>query len=45
VDGFWPIKLKRARGMIEKGLTVREAANPLKIGKTALHEALRLGAP
>ena len=38
-------KLKRARGMIEKGLTVREAANRLKIGKTALYDALRLGAP
>ena len=38
-------KLKRARGMIEKGLTVREAANRLKIGKTALYEALRLCTP
>src|SRR5208282_3088701 len=35
-------KLERARGMIEKGLTVREAANRLKISKTALYEALRL---
>ena len=38
-------KLKRARGMIAKGLTVREAASRLKIGKTALYEALRATAP
>jgi DNA invertase Pin-like site-specific DNA recombinase len=37
-------KLERARNMIAKGLTVREAATRLKIGKTALYEALRLGA-
>ena len=34
-------KLKRARGMIGKGLTVREIATRLKVGKTALYEALR----
>lgn len=34
-------KLKRAREIIEKGLTVREAATRLKVGKTALYEALR----
>jgi DNA invertase Pin-like site-specific DNA recombinase len=37
-------KLERARSMIAKGLTVREAASRLKVGKTALYEALRLGA-
>jgi phage antirepressor YoqD-like protein len=30
--------------MVAKGLTVREVATRLKIGKTALFEALRLGA-
>jgi hypothetical protein len=30
--------------MIAKGLTVREAATRLRVGKTALYEALRLGA-
>jgi DNA invertase Pin-like site-specific DNA recombinase len=34
-------KLKRARVIISQGLTVREAAVRLKIGKTALYEALR----
>ena len=34
-------KLERARAIIGKGLTVREAATRLKIGKTALYEALR----
>jgi len=34
-------KLKRARGMISKGLTIREVAVRLKVGKTALYEALR----
>lgn len=34
-------KLKRAREIIQKGLTVREAAVRLKVGKTALYEALR----
>ena len=37
-------KLTRARSMVAKGLTVREAATRLKIGKTALYEALRLTA-
>jgi DNA invertase Pin-like site-specific DNA recombinase len=36
-----PETLERARGMVAKGLTVREAAVRLKIGKTALYEALR----
>jgi DNA invertase Pin-like site-specific DNA recombinase len=34
-------KLKRARNIIDKGLTVREAATRLKVGKTALYDALR----
>jgi DNA invertase Pin-like site-specific DNA recombinase len=34
-------KLGRARAIISKGLTVREAATRLKVGKTALYEALR----
>jgi DNA invertase Pin-like site-specific DNA recombinase len=34
-------KLKRAREIISKGLTVREAAIRLKVGKTALYEAIR----
>ena len=34
-------KLDRARAIIGKGLTVREAATRLKVGKTALYEALR----
>jgi DNA invertase Pin-like site-specific DNA recombinase len=34
-------KLKRGRDLIAKGLTVREAAVRLKVGKTALYEALR----
>ncbi len=33
-------KLTRAKALIAKGLTVREAASRLKIGKTALYEAL-----
>jgi DNA invertase Pin-like site-specific DNA recombinase len=37
-------KLERACGMVAKGLTVREAAARLRVGKTALYEALRLGA-
>jgi DNA invertase Pin-like site-specific DNA recombinase len=36
-----PEKLERARRMVAKGLTVREAAIRLKVGKTALYEALR----
>ncbi len=34
-------KLKRAHGMVGKGLTIREIASRLKVGKTALYEALR----
>ena len=34
-------KLARARTIIAKGLTVREAATRLKVGKTALYDALR----
>ncbi len=34
-------KLQRARTMVANGLTVREAATRLKVGKTALYEALR----
>lgn len=34
-------KLDRARAIIRQGLTVREAATRLKVGKTALYEALR----
>ena len=34
-------KLRRARELVDKGLTVREAAMRLKVGKTALYEALR----
>ena len=34
-------KLKRARQLIAKGLTVREAATRLRVGKTALYEAMR----
>jgi hypothetical protein len=34
-------KLKRARALVAKGLTVREAATRLKVGKTVLYEALR----
>jgi len=35
-------KLRRARGMVGKGLTVREIATRLKVGKTALYEALKV---
>lgn len=34
-------KLERARAIIAKGLTVREAAVRLRVGKTALYAALR----
>ena len=34
-------KLQRARTMVAKGFTVREAAMRLTVGKTALYEALR----
>jgi len=37
-----PDKLQRAKDMIARGLTVREAAIRLRIGKTALYEALSL---
>ena len=33
-------KLSRAKALIGKGLTLREAASRLKIGKTALYDAL-----
>jgi len=35
-----PDKLRKARGLIAAGLTVREAATRLKVGKTALYKAL-----
>jgi hypothetical protein len=35
-------KLERARTMVAKGLTVREAATRLKVGKTALYEAFHV---
>ena len=35
-------KLRRARDLVAKGLTVRDAAVRLKVGKTALYDALRL---
>ena len=33
-------KLKRARTLVAAGMTVREAATRLKVGKTALYKAL-----
>jgi DNA invertase Pin-like site-specific DNA recombinase len=33
-------KLKRAKLLIESGLTVREAAARIKVGKTALYDAI-----
>ena len=33
-------KLQKARSLLQQGLTVREAATRLKIGKTALYTAL-----
>jgi hypothetical protein len=36
-----PEKLKKAKAQIAAGLTVREAAARLKVGKTALYAALR----
>ena len=36
-----PDRIERARAIIARGLTVREAAARLKIGKTALYAALR----
>jgi len=38
-------RLQRARGHIAKGLSVREAAARLKIGKTALYAALQTANP
>ena len=35
-------KLRRAREHIARGLTVREAAMRVKVGKTALYEALKM---
>jgi len=35
-----PEKLARARALVASGLTVREAAGRLKVGKTALYKAL-----
>jgi DNA invertase Pin-like site-specific DNA recombinase len=35
-----PGKLERARALLAQGLNVREAATRLKIGKTALYDAL-----
>lgn len=37
-------KLRRARTLIPQGLTVREAAARIKVGKTALYTALGEGA-
>ncbi len=37
--------LARARALLGRGLTVREAATRLRIGKTALYGALRAAAP
>jgi len=36
-------KLKRARVLVADGLTVREAAKRLKVGKTSLYVALKSG--
>ena len=36
-------KLKRAQALVAKGLTVREAATRVKVGKTALYRAMRGG--
>lgn len=38
-------KLRRARDLVAKGLTVRDAAVRLKVGKTALYAALSLPTP
>lgn len=37
-------KLRRAQALVAKGLSVRDAAVRLKVGKTALYEALKLSA-
>ena len=34
-------KLRRARDLVAKGLSVRDAAVRLRVGKTALYEALK----
>lgn len=36
-----PAKLNRAQQLMSKGATVREAAAAIKVGKTALYDALR----
>ena len=36
-----PAKLEKAKQLMAKGLKVREAAAAIKVGKTALYEALR----
>jgi hypothetical protein len=36
-------KLERGRAIVGKGLTVREAAARLKVGKTALYESVISG--
>jgi DNA invertase Pin-like site-specific DNA recombinase len=38
-------KLKRARALVAKGLTVREAATRLKVGKTVLYAAMAARSP
>ncbi len=38
-------RLARARVLLDQGLTVGEAAGRLKVGKTALYNALRRAAP
>ena len=38
-----PEKLQRAHELLAKGLTVREAAARLKVGKTSLYAALKAG--
>jgi DNA invertase Pin-like site-specific DNA recombinase len=40
-----PEMLTKARSLMSKGLTVREAAGRLKIGKSALYEAMRETVP
>ncbi len=40
-----PSKLERARAMLAQGLDVREASTRLKIGKTALYNALAKAKP
>lgn len=40
-----PERVARARQLIATGLTVREAAARVKVGKSALYAALRNGEP